>query len=110
MLPLNDMPAPRKSSSKPKSKRSPSAAKEMPEQCARVILHLADGTQVRGIWTGQKWWADKREVQPIHWEYPQSMIRRQRKAAKSQNGHREPAKREQKESMVAVECTMEGSK
>jgi hypothetical protein len=80
------MPDLRKPVSKSKTKQAASAAPKMPEQCARVILHLADGTKVRGIWTGKKWWANRHEVQPVGWEYPPSMIRRQPKLAEKPSG------------------------
>ena len=73
----------------------------MPEQCARVILHLSDGTQVRGIWTGKKWWAERREVEPVRWEYPKSVFRRQRKVGK--NGLEKLAKRVKKASVAVAE-------
>jgi hypothetical protein len=79
----------------------------MPEQCARVILHLSDGTQVQGIWTGQKWWAERREVEPVRWEYPQSVFRRQRKVAR--NGLEKLAKRVKKASASIAESMAEGA-
>jgi len=58
---------------------------ELPERYARVILHLEDGTQVRGVWTGSKWWAAGGIVHPVRWEQSDTLRKRpteKKKAAK----------------------------
>jgi len=41
---------------------------EKPEQYARVRLYFKDAPEMRGVWTGIKWWADRHEVFPVRWE------------------------------------------
>lgn len=41
---------------------------KVPEPYSRLILHLPGGTTVRGVWTGEKWWAEGGQVFPERWE------------------------------------------
>lgn len=77
------MSSPRKSRERSDStSATPSSKNSFPERYARVLLHLPDGTQVLGVWTGDKWWADQREVHPARWEPVQSRYTRRAPARK----------------------------
>jgi hypothetical protein len=52
--------------------------KQFPSVYSRLILHLEDGAQVRGVWTGTKWWAEGRQVHPARWEYEKRANARQK--------------------------------
>jgi hypothetical protein len=40
--------------------------KPVPHKAVRVWL--ADGTRMLGMWTGEKWWSTKGEIEPVRWE------------------------------------------
>jgi hypothetical protein len=40
--------------------------KPVPHKAVRVWL--ADGTRMLGMWTGERWWSNKGEIQPVRWE------------------------------------------
>lgn len=42
--------------------------RKVPEAYSRLILHMPGGAIVRGVWTGEKWWADGGQVFPQRWE------------------------------------------
>jgi hypothetical protein len=33
-----------------------------------VLVSLADGTRMLGMWTGERWWSVKGEIAPAKWE------------------------------------------
>jgi hypothetical protein len=33
-----------------------------------VHVWLADGTRILGMWTGERWWSTKGEINPVEWE------------------------------------------
>ena len=40
--------------------------KPVPHRAVRVWL--ADGSRMLGMWTGEKWWSAKGEINPVNWE------------------------------------------
>jgi hypothetical protein len=40
--------------------------KPVPHRAVRVWL--ADGTRMLGMWTGERWWSVKGEINPVKWE------------------------------------------
>ena len=40
--------------------------KPVPHRAVRVWL--ADGSRMLGMWTGEKWWSAKGEINPVKWE------------------------------------------
>ena len=40
--------------------------KPVPHRAVRVWL--ADGSRMLGMWTGEKWWSAKGEINPVRWE------------------------------------------
>jgi hypothetical protein len=40
--------------------------KPVPHRAVRVWL--ADGSRMLGMWTGEKWWSVKGEINPVNWE------------------------------------------
>jgi hypothetical protein len=43
-----------------------SDVKPVPHRAVRVWL--ADGTRMLGMWTGERWWSVKGEINPVKWE------------------------------------------
>ena len=33
-----------------------------------VRVWLSDGTRILGIWTGDRWWSTKGQINPVKWE------------------------------------------
>ena len=64
--------------------------KPVPRRAVRVWL--ADGTRMLGMWTGEKWWSAKGEINPVNWELeerPKKTKKLEKALRESEEGHPE---------------------
>ena len=53
---------------------------------------LADGSRILGMWTGEKWWSVKGEINPVNWELeerPKKTKKLEKALRESEEGHPE---------------------
>ena len=56
---------------------------EKPKKYKAVRLWLQDGSRALGMWTGDRWWSTKGEINPARWELEERKEKRTKELLKS---------------------------